>query len=200
MPETEPDAYDEDDDALSSIDFPDDEYTVVQSLIRNKYRAYDSSGNVVLQGKQKMFKLKEEFPFVDGDGNPAFTVKAGGILDVAGNYVLTDDATGEPVVVLDKNWTFFVDRWKLRDPETESLIATIESKSKVVAALRHFVSLFQILPHKYEIVDADGDHVGSIDGKFAFKDKYVIRVDDASDVPKEAVVAAAMVIDAIEGN
>jgi len=200
MSDASPESYDADDDALASIDFPDDEYTVVQSLIRNKYKAMDSAGNVVLRGKQKMFKLKEEFPFVDGDGNPAFTVKAAGMLDIAGNYVLTDDATGEEVVVLDKNWTFFVDRWVLRDPDTGAEIATINSKSKVVAALRHLVGLFQILPHKYEITDADGDHVGSIDGKFSFKDKYVIRVDDTSDVPKEAVIAGAMVIDAIEGN
>ena len=200
MSEAEPDAYDEDDDAFASVDFPDDEYTVVQSFFRNRYRAYDSSGNVVLQGKQKLFKLKEEFPFVDADGEPAFTVKAAGMLDFAGNYVLTDDATGEEVVVLDKNFTFFVDRWVLRDPDTGTEIATIRSKSKVVAALRHLVSIFQFLPHKYEITDADGDHVGVIDGKFSLKDKYVIRVDDASDVPKEAVVAAAMVIDAIEGN
>lgn len=199
MSRSTPDSADAD-DSLASIDFPDDEYTVVQSLIRNKYRAMDSSGDVVLRGKQKLFKLKEEFPFVDGDGNPAFTVKAGGILDVAGNYVLTDDATGDPVVVLDKNWTFFRDRWKLRDPETEALIATIQSKSKVVSALRHLVGIFRILPHKYEILDVDGDHVGSIDGKFSLKDTYVVRVDDASDVPKEAVVAAAMVIDAIEDN
>lgn len=200
MSDASPDSYDGDDDALASIDFPDDEYTVVQSLVRNKYKAMDSSGNVVLRGKQKMFKLKEEFPFVDGDGNPAFTVKAAGMFDFAGNYVLTDDSTGEPVVILDKNWTFFVDRWKLRDPQTESLIATIQSKSKVVAALRHLVGIFEILPHKYEILDADGDHVGNIDGKFSLKDKYVITIDDTSDVPKEAVIAGAMVIDAIEGN
>jgi uncharacterized protein YxjI len=200
MSNADPDSYDEDDDVLAGIDFPDDEYTVVQSLIRNKYKAMDSAGTVVLRGKQKMFKLKEEFPFVDGDGNPAFTVKAGGILDVAGNYVLTDDETGDPVVVLDKNWTFFTDRWKLRDPDTEALVATIQSKSKIVSALRHLIGVFQILPHKYEILDADGDHVGSIDGKFSLKDTYVVRVDDASDVPKEAVVAGAMVIDAIEGN
>jgi len=36
-----------------------------------------------------MLKMKEEFP-VDADGNEVFTVKAGGIIDVAGNYVLSD--------------------------------------------------------------------------------------------------------------
>jgi uncharacterized protein YxjI len=181
------------DDALSGIELTDNEYRVVQSLVRNKYRAYDSAGDLVLKGKQKMFKMKEEFPFVDAEDNPVFTVKAGGILDVAGNYTLTDDVTDEPVVVLDENYTIFTDRWKLHDPDTESLIAEINSKS----ILGHLIDLY---PHKYEITDADGDHVGSIDGQFSLKDEYVITIDDASDVPKEAIVAAAMVIDAIEGN
>ena len=47
---------------------------------------------------------------------------------------------------------------------------------------------------------ADGDHVGSIEGQFSLRDTYEISIDDASDVPKEPVVAAAMVIDAIQGN
>ncbi|EMA51046.1 LURP-one-related/scramblase family protein [Halococcus salifodinae] len=187
-------------DSLVGIELTGDEYRVVQSLFRNKYRAYDSAGELVLQGKQKMLKMKEEFPFVGPDGDPVFTVKAGGILDVAGNYTLTDDATGEPVVVLDENYTLLTDRWKLRDPDTESVIAEITSQSTLVEALRYFSDVFSILPHKYEITDADGDHVGSIEGKLSLKDEYVVRIDDASDVPKEAIVAAAMVIDAIEGN
>ena len=187
-------------DALAGIELTDDEYRVVQSLFRNKYRAYDSAGELVLQGKQKMLKMKEEFPFVGPGGDPVFTVKAGGILDVAGNYTLTDDVTGDPVVVLDENYTLLTDRWKLRDPDTESIIAEITSQSTLVEALRYFSDVFSILPHKYEITDADGDHVGSIEGKFSLKDEYVVRIDDASDVPKEAIVAAAMVIDAIEEN
>ncbi|WP_273836820.1 hypothetical protein [Halococcus sp. PRR34] len=187
-------------DALAGIELTGDEYRVVQSLFRNKYRAYDSAGELVLQGKQKMLKMKEEFPFVGPDGDPVFTVKAGGILDVAGNYTLTDDATDEPVVVLDENYTLLTDRWKIRDPDTESVIAEITSQSTLVEALRYFSDVFSILPHKYEITDADGDHVGSIEGKLSLKDEYVVRIDDASDVPKEAIVAAAMVIDAIEGN
>lgn len=200
MSEGEPDTYDEDDDVLRAIDFPDDEYTVVQSLIRNKYKAMDADGNVVLRGKQKLFKLKEEFPFVDGNGEPVFTVKAAGMLDIAGNYVLTDDASGEEVIVMDKQFTFFVDQWKFRDPDSGAVVASLKSKSKVVSILRNLIGIFQLLPHKYEIVDGDGNHVGSIDGKFSFKDKYVVRVDDVGAVPKEAVVAGAMVIDAIEGN
>lgn len=185
---------------INGVDLTDDEYQVVQSLIRNKYKAFDKSGNLVLRGKQKMFKLKEEFPFTDGDGNSAFTVKAGGILDVAGNYALIDGQTEEPVVTLDENFTLFSDKWKLRDPDTEAVLAKIESKSAVVSFLRHIHAIFSLIPHEYEITDANEGHVGTIDGQFSFKDKYDVNIDDASSVPKEAVVAAAMVIDAIEGN
>ncbi|WP_158058118.1 LURP-one-related/scramblase family protein [Halorussus halophilus] len=185
---------------ISGLDLTDDEYQVVQSLIRNKYKAYDSAGNLVLKGKQKMFKLKEEFPFTDGDGNEAFTVKAGGILDVAGNYALIDSRTDQPVVTLDENLTLLTDKWKIRDPDTEAMLAEIESKSTLVSFLRHIHAIFSLIPHEYEITDANGGHVGTIDGQFSFKDKYDVEIDDASGVPKEAVVASAMVIDAIEGN
>ncbi len=188
---------------LEGVELQDSEYTVVQSLVRNKYKAYDANENLVLQGKQKMLKLKEEFPFLDGDGNPAFTVQAGGVLDVAGTYTLTDDVTDEPVIVLDKNWTMFTHQWKLRDPDTEAVIATIGSASKVVDVLRHLPyvgGLFHLIPHEYEITDAEENRVGSVQGEFSLKDRYTVTVDDASDVPREAIVAAAMVIDAIEGN
>ncbi|UPV72754.1 hypothetical protein M0R89_09350 [Halorussus limi] len=185
---------------IAALDLTDDEYTVVQSLIRNKYKATDADGNVVLRGKQKMLKMKEEFPFTDADGNAAFTVKAGGILDIAGDYTLIDDETDEAVVVLDQNYSLFTDTWKIRDPDTEALIATIESKSTLISVLRHFIGVAGLIPHAYEISDADGDHVGTIDGKFSLKDTYDVTIDDASDVPKEAIVAAAMVVDAIEGN
>lgn len=57
-----------------------------------------------------------------------------------------------------------------------------------------------LFPHKYEIRDSDGGHVGSISGQFSLADTYEITVDDASDVPRELVVAAAMVIDAVQEN
>ncbi|WP_435180233.1 LURP-one-related/scramblase family protein [Halorussus sp. AFM4] len=185
---------------IAALDLTDDEYTVVQSPIRNKYKAYDAAGDLVLRGKQKLFKLKEEFPFVDAEGNPAFTVKAGGVFDFAGDYALVDDRTGETVVVLDRNFTFVVDKWTLRDPDTGNPVAEITSKSRLVSFLRHLSELFGLIPHEYEITAPDGRHVGTIDGRFSLKDTYDVTIDDDAGIPKEAVVAAAMVVDAIEGN
>lgn len=82
-------------DGIRSIDLTDDNYTVEQSLVRNKYKATDRTGQTVIRGKQKMLKMKEEFPFVDPQGNEVFTVKAAGVIDVAGNYAIIDSATGK---------------------------------------------------------------------------------------------------------
>ena len=185
---------------IAAVDLTDDSYTVEQSLIRNKYKALDAAGNVVLRGKQKMFKMKEEFPFTDDDGNDVFTVKAGGVIDVAGNYVLSDAETGEDLVVLDNDFSIFQDTWTIRDADTESTIARIDSRGALVTLARAYIPLGALIPHKYEITDEEGGHVGTVDGQLSIRDRYEITIDDASNVPKEAVVAAAMVIDAIQNN
>jgi len=186
--------------SIQGLDLTDDSYTVEQSLIRNKYKAMDEAGNVVVRGKQKMLKMKEEFPFTDADGDDVFTVKAGGIIDVAGNYVLTDSQTGEELVILDNDYSIMQDTWKIRDARDERKIAQIDSRGALVTLARNIVPFGSWIPHKYEITDIDGNHVGNIDGQLSLKDRYEITIDDASSVPKEPIIAAAMVIDAIQGN
>ena len=83
---------------ISGIELADDTYTVIQGVFRNKYKAVNAAGQTVLRGKQELFKLKETFPFVDGDGTTVFTVTASSVIDIAGDYVLSDAATDEPVV------------------------------------------------------------------------------------------------------
>ncbi|QGA83878.1 Uncharacterized protein LC1Hm_2846 [Halomicrobium sp. LC1Hm] len=185
---------------IQGLDLTDNSYTVEQSLVRNKYKAMDAAGNVVVRGKQKMLKMKEEFPFTDGDGNEVFTVKAGGIIDVAGNYVLSDAQTGEDLVVLDNDYSVMQDTWTIRDAGDERAIAKIDSRGAAVTLARNLLPFGEIIPHKYEITDVDGNHVGSIEGQLSLRDRYEITIDNASNVPKEAVIAASMVIDAIQGN
>jgi uncharacterized protein YxjI len=187
---------------IKALDFTDDHYTVEQNLVRNKYRAMDADDNVILQGKQKTFKLKEEFPFVDGDGKDAFTVKAQQIRDYEGEYVLTDARTGEDVVVLEHEYSLLEQvtgaTWRIRDATTDDLLAEITSR-KLVGLFRTGL-LGNLIPHKYEITAPDGTHVGTIAGQLSMKDRYDIEIADTGSVPKEPVVATAMVIDAIEDN
>lgn len=185
---------------IEGIDLSDDRYTVEQSLIRNKYKATDGDDNTVLRGKQKLFKMKEEFPFVDADGNDVFSVKASGIIDIAGNYVLTDTRSGNDIVVLDNDFSIFQDEWTIRDIDSGVTLATITSRGALVTLARHYLPFGGWIPHEYEITDENGSHVGSIDGQFSLRDRYEIVIDDATNVPREPVVAAAMVVDAIQGN
>ena len=185
---------------IEGIDLTDDRYTVEQSLVRNKYKATDGDGNTVLRGKQKLFKMKEQFPFVDADGEEVFEVTAGGVIDVAGNYLLTDSRTGEELVVLDNDFSIFKDTWRIRDADTDELLAEITSRGALVTLARNNLPLGELIPHKYEITDRNGSHVGSIEGQLSLRDRYEIVLDDASTVPKEPVVAAAMVVDAIQNN
>ncbi|SEO04437.1 hypothetical protein SAMN05216388_1007132 [Halorientalis persicus] len=185
---------------IEGLDLTDDSYTVEQSLIRNKYKAMESNGEVVLRGKQKLFKLKEKFPFVDDQGADVFEVEATGMLDVAGNYVLRDSRTDEDLVVLDNDFSIFQDTWTVRDAADGRELARIDSRGAVVTLMRNLLPFGWLIPHKYEITDANGAHVGTIEGQLSVRDRYEISIDDATDVPKEPIVAAAMVIDAIQGN
>lgn len=185
---------------ISTVELEDDHYEVKQPAVRNKYVVRDSAGDVVLRGEQKMFKMKEEFPFLTSNDMDAFTVKAKSIMDVAGSYTITDAATDEAVVVLDEDFSLFVENWSIRDPNSGVVLATIRSKNKLFSALRHLVDAANFIPNKYEIFDPEENHVGDIEGQFSLRDTYTVSIDDASNVPKEAVVATACILDALENK
>ncbi len=188
--------------AIRGLTLADTHYTVEQNLARNKYKALDEDGNTVLQGKQKALKLKEEFPFLNGAGEEVFSIKAQQIRDYEGRYVLTEAQTGEDVVVLDHKYSLFEQAtgvtWRIRDAETDTVLAEITSR-KVVGLFRTGL-LGSLIPHKYTITDAEGTHVGAISGRLSIKDRYDVEISETGSVPRESVVAAAMVIDAIERN
>ncbi|MFB6147964.1 MAG: hypothetical protein ABEJ66_03700, partial [Candidatus Nanohaloarchaea archaeon] len=151
-------------DVLSSIDFDSENFTVKQSLVRNRYRVLNGD-EVILKAKQKMFRMKEEFPFTDADDNPVFTIKAAKRLDIAGDYGIIDEETGEEVATLSKKFTLLKHIWDVKNPEGE-VQATIESGSKLLELLRAVSDILSFLPHSYTISDADGNEIGSIEGRF----------------------------------
>lgn len=60
---------------ITGLDSTDTEYTVEQSLVRNKYKGINSARETDINGKQELFEAKEEFPFTDAEGEDAFTDK-----------------------------------------------------------------------------------------------------------------------------
>lgn len=186
---------------ISGIELGDDSYTVEQGLIRSKYKATDADGNVVLRAKKKMISIGDKFPFQDADGNDVFTVSSEFGMNMKRDYVMVDAQTDDEVVLLDSKFSLFSQKWQVRDPDTEEVIATIETRSPIVAFARGRLGIFgKLFPHQFDIKDASGGVIGGIDGQVSLNDVYEVTLDDAGDLPRESILAAAMVIDAIEGN
>jgi uncharacterized protein YxjI len=186
-------------DVIGGIDLSDDRYVIKQSYIRSKYRVEDSAGNTVLKGKKKRFKIKEEFPLTAPDGDVIFRIKAQNVFDVAGDYTLIDEASGDAFAVIEKEWTMFKHVYHIRSPAGQRW-ATIESESALVMAAKDFVEILGLLPHSYSISTPSGERVGSIKEEFTLQDIYTVELGETGDAPREAILAAAIAIDALEEN
>lgn len=189
---------------LTALDLSGTQYTVEQTgrdkNFRPEYEARDVTGETLFHGTYKMYEEKDEFPFVDAEGNEIFTVKASDTWDIAGDYLLTDSHTGEDIVILDNDFSLVQDTWRIRDADDQSLLAEINSRGALVTLGREILPFGQWIAHEYEITDAEGDTVGAIEGEFAIFDQYKIDLTDTSSVPTEPIVIGAIVIDAIQGN
>ena len=186
-------------DLIGGVDLSGDRYVIRQSLIRNRYAVEDGDGTVVLRGRQKRFKMREEFPFTDPDGEVVFRVKAKNVLDIAGDYTLVDEASGETVAVIEKEFTLFTHVYRIRSPDGD-LWATIESESALVMALKSFVGVLGLLPHRYSITGPDGASMGTIHERLSLRDIFDVEVSETGETPREAIVAAACAIDVLEDD
>jgi uncharacterized protein YxjI len=182
---------------VQGLNLDDEEYEIVQALVRNRYRTFDSDGELVLEAYQKLFRAKESFSFRDSEGEEVFDIDADQVMDFSGDYVLKDSETDEAFAVLEKKFTLFQQRWKVKNPDSEEL-AEITSRSSVLDFLRSFSDFFSLIPHKYSIESPEGESLGVIQGKLGLKDRYILNIDDTGDSSREVLVAAAVAADALE--
>jgi uncharacterized protein YxjI len=188
---------------FAGIELTDNSYTVEQALIGSKYEARNSAGEVVLRAKKKRLSIKERFPFTDAEGNAVFEVASASAFDLdrSRDYVVVDAVTDEEVVVLDEQFSFTSQKWSIRDPDTGDVIATIQSRGLLAAALRSRLGpLGALLPREFDILAPDGSTIGEITGQLSLNDVYDVAVRADYEGSREAVVATAMIVDAVEGN
>jgi uncharacterized protein YxjI len=185
---------------LTHVDLTDDQYRIEQSSVRNKYEAMDADGDTVLRGNHKMFEMQDEIHFTTADGTEVCTATANEAVDIASDYHLTDSKTGEDIVILDNDFSLLQDTWRIRDPADRSVVAEISSRGALVTLGRKLLPVGGWIPRKFEITDDNGTCIGSIAEEIAVRDRYDITIDTETAVPSVAIVAGAMVIDAIQGN
>ena len=184
---------------ITGVDLSDTEYVVKQKAVRNAYKVFNSKDEEILRTKQKLFKMKEEFPFTDPDGNEVFSINAENLMDIAGDYLLKDSETGGKIAVLKKEFSLLIHKWKIEDGDG-NLIACIESRGKLFGLLRAFSDIFDLFPHSYTVEDSEGKEIGSIKQSFTLmRDRYSIEIDEDLE-NRESLIASAIAIDALEGN
>jgi uncharacterized protein YxjI len=180
--------------------FEGDTYTVKQKIrIGEAYNVYEE-GTHVLSVKKKKLRLKEDVRFTDPDGDPVLRAKAGQVLDVNAAYVITDERTGEEVGAVKRDWkSIFKHHWELLDPDGGVVARVVEDSVPMALARRYVTTL---IPFRYHFEGSGGTRVGEIDEKFSFRDNYTIDLssDDEEAIDPRLGVAAAVLIDAIEGN
>jgi uncharacterized protein YxjI len=180
------------------------EYTIEQTgqdkNFRPEYEARDVSGDTLFRCTYNMYEGKDTFPFVDADGAELFTVEACGTWDIAGDYILTESDSGDELVVLDNDLSLLQDTWRIRDAADETLLAETTSRGGLVTVGRKLLPVGQFIGHRFEITDADGTSVGTIESDFAIHDQYELTISDSSAVPIDPLLAATVVIDAIQSN
>lgn len=179
-------------------------YTVEQTgtdeNFRPEYEARDVTGDTVFRCTYDMYEGRDAFPFVDADENRLFTVEATDTWDVAGDYLLTDSQTGDDLVLLDNDFSLVRDTWRIRDAEDESLVAEVNARSALLTAGRTLLPAGQWIGHAFEVTDADGNAVGTIESDFAVFDRYEVTISDGSSVPVDPLLAGTVVVDAIQEN
>jgi len=189
---------------IAALNLSGSQYTVEQTgtdeNFQPEYEARDITGETIFRCTHQMYEGNDTFPFLDTDGTELFTVEASGNWDIAGDYLLTDSQTGEELVVLDNDFSLFQDTWRIRDAKDESLLAEITSRGTLFSVARKVLPVGQWIGHKFDITDADGAAVGTIESGFAVFDQYEITISDSSSVPIDPIVAGTVVIDAIQGN
>lgn len=186
-------------DTIPGVDLTASHYTIKQSLIRNRYEVRDPNGDVVLQAKQKLLKLKEEIPFRTPAGRTVFTVRAEQVLDVAGDYAV-ETPRGDTVAVLEKKFILLKHRWRIRHPDTGEVLALLESGNSAIELARNLHPVLSILPHRYTITSPDGEPLGTLQGKLSIRDTYLLKIMNTGRTTREVLVAASVAVDVLEGN
>jgi uncharacterized protein YxjI len=189
---------------ISGLELSGTQFTVEQTgqdpNFRPEYETRDVTGNILFRCTHNMYEEKDSFPFVDVDGDELFTVEASGTWDIAGDYLLSDNQTGEDLVVLDNDLSLLQDTWRIRDAADGTILAEISSRGGLVTVGRKLLPAGQFMGHRFEVADNEGDSVGTIESHFAIHDQYEITISDSSSIPVDTILAATVIADAIQGN
>lgn len=175
-------------------------YRPMFQLLGRVYRLETPSGQLLLEVRMKLFKLREEITgFADEARNDArIRIKARNVFDFGATYDVTDATTGERLGAWRRKGMASIlrDTWILLDPNDQEVGQLVED-NMALALVRRF--LLNIIPQSFSFT-AGGTPGGNISQRFnLFRLTYDVRL-DPSRVDGRLAQAIAVLLLAIEGR
>lgn len=168
------------------------------------FRIMDTTENLLLYSRQKLFKLKEDIRVFDSKDmrHEVLNIKARQILDFAAAYDVVDSATHEKVGALRRRGfkSMFRDQWEILD-KNDNLFATIREDSSFLAFIRRW--FLNIIPQTYTIKSTAGQQFGVIKQRFnLFIHKFDVDLstDQSETLDRRLGIASIILLLAIEGR
>lgn len=195
-------------DAIAGLDLTDNYYRVRQQLILSRYSVYDQNDNKILKARNKIFSLKTDIPFsIPGEDEPVFRVLSERLLNISNNYELREEGSDDLLAVIDRKRTLLNQVWRIRDPDDNSIVATIQNDNTMLQFLRTYGGIvplipnfFALIPHTYNVTDVNDQKIGELDGELSIRDEYDLNLKDSGELDRESMIASIIAIDALEGN
>ncbi|MHC4958547.1 MAG: LURP-one-related/scramblase family protein [Planctomycetota bacterium] len=183
----------------------DNQYVIrrkVLTIAGQQFHVYDGHGQLLGYSRQKAFKLKEDIRFYADEtmAEEKLLIQARQVIDFAAAYDVVDSQTGSKVgACRRKGWSSVMrDSWELLD-EDDRPIAKVQEDSALMAFLRRFLS--NLIPQHYHIADNAGVKLADMRVRFnPFVYKMEVSIADGVDVNRALVLAAGILLAAIEGR
>lgn len=166
------------------------------------FHIYDRDENVIAYSKQAAFRLKEDIRVFSDESQqtPLLTIQARQIVDFSAAYDVVDPREGRKVgAARRKGWSSILrDSWELLDA-TDRPVGKVMEDSAGMALLRRLIT--NLVPQSFDVVDNGGRKQADLNQRFnPFVYKLDVTVDPGSTLDRRLVMAAAILIAAIEGR
>lgn len=195
--------------AISGLDLTDSYYRIKQQLLLTRYSVFDQNDEKVLKAKNKILSIKTNIPFMrpDDEEEPLFRVVSARFPNISNNYKVMSEQDDEELAVLDRKRTLLNQVWRIRDPNDNSIVATIQNENTMLQFLRTYggmvplvPNIFALAPHKYNVTDVNDNQIGELEGQLSIRDEYDLKLKDSGELDRESMIASIIAIDALEGN
>ncbi len=188
-----------------------DPFAYEQYLIRRKlltfvhtdFSIHVPSGEAVLWGRKKGFKLKEDIRLFEDPAmqREVLSIQARQALDFSGTYDVVDARERRKLGALRRKGlrSILRDEWQLLDPEDRPF-ATMQEDSQQMALLRRFLS--NLIPQSFDVI-AGGTTVAEVKQQFnpfRFRLDVDFSLDSHRQLDRRLGIAAAVLLSMIEGR